>query len=42
MGEVLGEEVGGKPRVRGCRGGYSRGVTRLEMAYRGPTGQGES
>jgi hypothetical protein len=29
------------PRVRGYRGGYSRSVARLEMAYRGPTGQGE-
>ena len=37
----MGEGVGGTPRVRGYRGGHSRSVARLEMAYRGPAGQGE-
>lgn len=37
----MGERVGGKPRVRGCGGGHSRGATRLEMAGGGPLGQGE-
>ena len=41
MGKVLGEGVGGTPRVRGYGGGYSRSVARLEMAYGGPAGQGE-
>ena len=35
VGKVLGEGVGGMPRVRGYGGGHSRGVTRLEMAYGG-------
>ena len=35
VGKVLGEGVGGTPRVKGYRGGHSRSVARLEMAYRG-------
>jgi len=34
--------VGGLPRIRGYRGDHSRSVARLEMAYGGPAGQGES
>jgi hypothetical protein len=41
VGKVLGEGVGGMPRVRGYGGGHSRSVARLEMAYGGPAGQGE-
>ena len=31
-----------RPGLRGMGGGYSRSVARLEMAYGGPAGQGES
>ena len=42
VGKVLGEGVGGMPRVKGYRGGHSRSVARLGTAYGGPAGQGES
>ena len=35
IGKVLGEGVGGTPRIREYRGDHSRSVARLEMAYRG-------
>ena len=42
MGKVLDEGVDRISRVKGYRGGYSRGVACLEMAYREFINQGES
>ena len=42
VSEVLSERVSGKSRVKGYGKDYSKSITCLEMAYRGPAGQGES
>ena len=41
VGKVLGEGVSGMPRVKGYKGGYSKSVACLEMAYKGLASQGE-